>query len=164
MSHDLALILALGVPTLMIVVLRINAAMVFLSLCAGAVLVEYVAPQADDLMNLITPRAGAVSNSTLALILLLAPAIVTSVVTLLSVNGRVRVLVNALPAAAASMLAVLLAVPQLPKNIADAFEKGQAWSILSKAEALVVGGGALMSLFFLWSQRRNFKQHDKRRH
>lgn len=163
MTHNLALIIALGVPTLALVVLRVNAAMVFLSLCAGAVLVQYVSPQANDFMKFITPHANDISNSTVALGLLLAPAIVTSVVTLLSISGRIRVMTNILPAVASSMLAVLLAFPLLPKHIAATFEKQQAWHILTKAEALVVGAGAIISLFFLWSQRRNFKQDKHRR-
>jgi hypothetical protein len=163
MPHDLALLIALGVPLLALVVLRTNGAMVFLSLCAGAVLVQYVSPQANDFMNFITPHANAVSNSTVALALLLIPAIVTAVVTLLSLSGRTRVLINILPSVAASMLAVLLAVPLLPKKLADTMQQQQAWHVLSKAEALVVGAGAIISLFFLWSQRRNFKQGDKHR-
>jgi hypothetical protein len=165
MPHDLALIIALGAPTLAIVLLRINAAMVFLSLCAGAVLVQYVSPGANDFMNFITPHANSVSNGMVALGFLLIPAILTSVVMLFSLSGRVRILINILPAAAASMLAVLLAVPLLPKALSQSFQHQQAWLILSKAEALVVGAGAIMSLFFLWSQRRNFKaEHGKKRH
>ena len=162
MSHNLALIIALGAPILAVVALRINAAMVFLSLCAGAVLVQYVSPQANDFMNFVTPHANAVSNGMVALGLLLTPAIITSVVTIFSIKGRLRVLSNALPAAAASMLAILLGVPLLPKGLATTFQQQQAWHVLSKAEALVVGAGAIMSLFFLWTQRRNFKGEDRR--
>jgi hypothetical protein len=163
-EHAIVLIIALAVPALTIVFLRINAAMVFLSLCLGAVLVQYVAPQAEDLLNLITPKAGAISNSTLELILLLLPAVVTSIVTLLSVHGKGRALFNVLPAVAVGALFVLLAVPILPEHITRAFEAEQAWKILSKSEALAIGAGGLISMFFLWSQRRNFKHHDKRRH
>jgi hypothetical protein len=163
MTHNLALIIALVVPVLALVALRINGAMVFLSLCAGAVLVQHVSPQANDFMHFVTPHANAVSNGVVAIALLLIPAIITGVVTLLSLSGRMRVFVNILPSVAASMLAVLLAVPLLPKKLADVLQQQQAWNILSKAEALVVGAGAIISLFFLWSQRRNFKQHDKHR-
>jgi hypothetical protein len=162
MSNDVILLVALAAPALALVVLRANAAMVFLSLCLGAVLVQYVAPSAYELMQIASTRAGEVSNSTLAVILLLAPAVVTSIVTLLSTHGRIRTLLNILPAAAASMLAVLLAVSALPAHMTAQFQHAAAWHILSNAEALVVGGGALISLFFLWSQRRSFQQHDKR--
>lgn len=164
MSNDLTLIVALAVPALVIVLLRSNAAMVFLSLCLGAVLVEYVAPSADELMHIVSRRAGEVSNSVVSLMLLLAPAVVTCVVTLLSIHGRMRNVFNVLPAIAASMLAALLAIPVLPAHVAAQLQQSEVWDVLSKSEALVVGVGALISLFFLWSQRRNFKHHDKKHH
>lgn len=164
MSNDLVLIISMAVPALAIVLLRSNAAMVFLSLCLGAVLVDHVAPSADELMHIISRSANEVSNSVVSLALLLAPAVVTSTVTLLSLHGRLRVACNVLPAIAASMLAGLLAIPVLPKHLSGPLQTGEAWHILSRSEALVVGAGALISLFFLWSQRRNFKLHDKKHH
>lgn len=164
MSNDIVLLVALAVPALVLVVLRANAAMVFLSLCLGAVLVDHVVPSAYEIMTIASRSAGEVSKSTLALILLLAPAVVTSMVTMLSIHGRARTVVNILPAIASSMLAVLLCISVLPKHMATQLQQASSWHMLANAEALVVGCGALISLFFLWSQRRNFQQHDKRHH
>lgn len=163
MSHNLALIIALAAPVVLFTVLRINAALVFLSLCLGAVLVEYVAGEANSLITLFSEQAGTVSASTMQLTLLLAPAIVTCVVTVLSLHGRLKVLLNILPALAASSLALLLVVPLLPTGLRFELETQEVWRHLVKAQALVVGVGALASLFFLWMQRGSFKQHDKRR-
>lgn len=138
--------------------------MVFLSVCLGAVLVQYVGSQAIDMLGLFTPKANSASQTTIDLCLLLAPAIVTTIVMALSVHGRLKVVLNAVPAAAASMLVVLLTVPLLPKGLMFALMGQPAWRLLSNAEALVVGVGALVSLFFLWTQRRNFRHHDKRKH
>lgn len=157
MSHDLVLIIALALPALLLVFLRVNAAMVFLSLCLGAVLVDHVAVQAGDLLGLFTPDVPSFSRSTIELALLLAPAIVTAVVTLFSIHGKLKSLLNIIPAAAASMLAVLLAVPLLSLDLMD---QG-AWRVLANSEALIVGAGALVSLFFLWSQRRSFRKPGK---
>jgi hypothetical protein len=162
MPHDLFLILAVAVPTALFVVLRMNAAMIFLSVCLGAVLVETVAAQANDLLNLFAPRAGAVSHTSIELFLLLAPAVATAIFTMLSVQGKVKVMLNAVPAAAASLLAALMAVPLFTPGLRYAIESKPLWRGLSKAEALVVGVGALVSLFFLWTQRR--AKHDKRKH
>src|SRR5688572_15317773 len=127
MSHNLILILALAVPALLFVVLRVNAAMVFLSVCLGAVLVEHVASQAGDMLGLFTPNISSVSRTTIELTLLLAPAIVTTVVTLFSVHGKVKVVLNIVPAAAASMLAVLLAVPLLSRGLMFALQSQPVW-------------------------------------
>jgi len=164
MSHNLVLILALALPTLLFVLLRVNAAMVFLSVCLGAVLLDHVAGQAVDMLGLFTPKRNVASQTTIDLCLLLAPAIVTTVVTAFSVRGRLKVVLNVIPAAAASMLAVLLTVPLLPKGLMFALMTQPTWRILSNGEAMVVGAGALVSLFFLWTQRRSFKEHDKRKH
>jgi len=163
MSHDLLLIIAIAAPILAMVLLRVNAAMVFLSLCLGSVLVQTVAGQANDMIKLFLPSAGNVSASTVQLILLLAPAAATAVLTILSVHGRLKVLLNILPAAAASMLAVLLAAPLVPPELKQSFGAPEVWHVLSKSQALIVGVGAIMSLSFLWTQRRNFSHQDKRR-
>ncbi|HEV7454598.1 MAG TPA: hypothetical protein VGO07_05050 [Candidatus Saccharimonadales bacterium] len=164
MPHDLILIVAIAVPVLAMTILRVNAAMVFLSLALGTMLVQFLAPFAKDLTNIITPRTGSVSDSTITLGFLLAPAIITAIFTVLSVSGRVKVMVNALPAAASGLLAVLLAVPLLPKNLSAGLESQHAWHILSNAQPLVVGVGAVMSLLFLWTQRSSSKHHEKHRH
>jgi hypothetical protein len=164
MPHNLVLILALAVPALAIVVLRLNGAMMFLSLCLGSILVQYVGSSTNDLMNLISPQAGNFSKGTVDLALLLIPAIVTGVVTLLSVHGRLRILFNILPAIATSSLAVLLAVPSLSPHLAANLETESLWHYISHAESIIVSSGAVVSLLALWTQRRSFKGHDEHRH
>ncbi|MGH7157994.1 MAG: hypothetical protein ACREGD_02870 [Candidatus Saccharimonadales bacterium] len=163
MSHDLALIIALAAPVVVLTVLRVNAALVFLSLCLGAVLVEYVAGEANSLITLFSEQAGSVSASTMQLVLLLTPAIVTCIVTIFSLHGKTKMLLNVLPAVAAGSLALLLVVPLLPTGLRFELESQEVWRHLVKAQALVVGVGALASLNFLWLQRGSFKHHDKRR-
>ena len=164
MSHDITLIAALALPVLIFLFLRVNGALVFLSVCLGAVLVDHVAGDANLVMGSFSPKTNSLSQTTIELALLLVPAIVTAIVTLLSVHGRLRVVLNLFPAAATSMLLVLLAVPMLPRSLAFNLMTQDTWRMLSNAEALVIGAGALVSLFFLWTQRRNFRQHDKRKH
>lgn len=163
MPNDLALIVSLLAPALVMALLRINAALVFLSLCLGAVLVQYVAGEANSLITLFSKEAGTVSASTMQIILLLAPAVVTCVVTVFSVHGKLKILLNAVPALAASALAVLLVVPLLPNGVRFELETEQVWWMLVKSQALIVGMGAIVSLAFLWMQRGSFKHHDKRR-
>lgn len=164
MNQDFVLLVALAVPVLLFVALRINASLVFLSLCLGAVLVQYVGSEANTLIHLFTPRAGAVSASMVQFMLLLAPAAITCVVTVLSIHGRLKNAVNVLPAVAAAALFVLLAVPALPPGLQHSLQAQQAWHYLSNAQALVVAAGAVVSLGFLWTQRSFFQHHDKRRH
>ena len=163
MNHNLSLLIALALPVVLLVVLRINASLVFLSLCLGAVLVQYVASEANTLIHLMSSRVSPISTSSIQLLLLVAPAAVTMVVTVFSVHGRIKGLVNLLPSVAAGALLLLLAVPLLPPGLRYNLQGQQAWRYISNAEALVVSAGAVVSLFFLWTQRSLFQHKDKRR-
>ncbi len=161
MSYDAILIAALVLPVLLFLILRVNASFVFLSVCLGAVLVDHVSGDAEMIVGSFSPRTDSLSQTTIELLLLLVPAVVTSIIMAFSVRGKARVFLNLFPAAATSMLLVLLAVPMLPRGLAFNLMTQDAWRILSNAEALVIGAGALVSLFFLWTQRRNFRAQEK---
>ena len=164
MTHEIALILALALPAALFIVLRINAALVFLSMSLGAVLLNSVAAEANDMIAMFMPRISLATEMGIEFALLLGPAVATSIFTLFSLHGRIKVAANVFPAAASAMLAVLLAVPLLPPGLRYALESQQVWRILSGAEALVMGLGAVVSLFFLWTQRGALRHHDKRKH
>jgi hypothetical protein len=164
MSYDVILIAALALPLLVFMVFRVNAAMVFLSVCLGAVLVDHVASDASMIAGSFSPKTNSLSQTTIDLGLLLIPPLVTTIIMALSLHGRLRVFINLFPAAAASMLLVLLAVPMLPRSLAFNLMTQNTWRILSNSEALVIGAGALVSLFFLWTQRGSFRRHDKHKH
>ncbi len=165
-TSDLLLIAAFLIPVLLLVTLRINAALVFLSLCLGYVLVEFVANDTDSLINFIAPDAGSVSASTLRLTMLFLPVILTAVIMLFSVHGRLRVIINALPATGVSVLGVLLAVPLLTPTLSSTAQSLALWQQVNRAQAFIVGASALISLLFLWSQRRSARkmEHGKHRH
>jgi len=163
MNDNLALIAALILPALAFIILRINASLIFLSLCLGAVLVQYVASEAVTLVHLMTANPNQISLSGMKLLLFVAPAAVTTVVTLFSIHGRIKHAFNILPAFAASSLLVLLAVPLLPPGISHTLQIQQTWHILSNAESLAVAAGAVVCLFFLWTQRRFFQGEEKHR-
>ncbi|HSX31865.1 MAG TPA: hypothetical protein VLF43_01260 [Candidatus Saccharimonadales bacterium] len=161
MDANIALIVALAVPTVLLLALRINAAMVFLSLCLGQVMVLYVASAATDILKGSIPSISQASTSTMQLIVLLAPATVTAILGAFSVHGKLKNIGNFFPAVGAAALGVLLAVPLLPTGVRLAIQQEPAWGILSNAEALVVGIGGLVSLMFLWGMRRHLKSPEK---
>jgi Na+/H+-dicarboxylate symporter len=161
MDANIGLIVALALPIVLFLALRINAAMVFLSLCLGQVLVLYVASEAMDILRGSMHSISQVSTSTMQLCVLLAPAVVTAILAARSVHGRVKNVANFFPAVGASALGVLLAVPLLPTGLRHTIQAQPTWHYLSNAEALVVGVGGLVSLLFLWTQRRHMKQPEK---
>jgi hypothetical protein len=161
MPNDITLLVALLVPVAVLVALRINAAMVFLSMCLGYVLVQFVANDADSLISFLAPDANSVSASSWKLIMLFTPAVLTAVIMIFSIHGRMRVALNALPAAATSVLGFLLAVPLFTPGLHYAVQSQTVWQEINRAQALAVGVGALISLLFLWSQRRNAKHGEE---
>lgn len=161
MDADIALMIALALPAILLLVLRINAAMVFLSLCLGQVLVLYVASAAADMLAGSVQGVSQVSTSTMQLCVLFAPAAVTAVLAARSVHGRVKNMANFFPAVGVSGLGVLLAVPLLPTATRLNLQAQPVWGYVSNAEALIVGIGGLVSLLFLWTQRRHLKQPEK---
>lgn len=164
MPNNIELIIALVIPLVVLTVLRINAAMVFLSLCLGYVLVTFVANDADSLISFLAPDANSVSASTLRLGMLLTPVVLTSLFMLFSMHGRVKVALNALPAAGVSILGLLLAVPLFTPGLRYAIESQSLWQQISKAQAMIVSISAFISLIFLWVQRRHAEKTDHRRH
>jgi hypothetical protein len=163
MNHNIVLLIALAAPAVVFVALRVNASLVFLSLCLGAVLVQYVASEANTLMHLASSHVNPISTSSVQLLLLVVPAAVTTVVTVFSIRGRIKNMVNLLPSIATNALLVLLAVPLLPPGLRSNLEGQHVWHFLSNAQALVVAAGAAVSLFFLWTQRSFFQHREKRR-
>src|SRR5688572_25624307 len=117
MPNNIELIVALIVPLIVLTVLRLNAAMVFMSLCLGYVLVEFVANDADSLISFLAPDANSLSASTLRLAMLFTPVVLTSIFLSFSIHGRIRVALNALPAAGVSIFGLLLAVPLLTPGL-----------------------------------------------
>lgn len=161
MPHNIELLIGLLAPLIVITILRINAAMVFLSLCLGYVLLELVAKDADSLITFLAPQAGSLSQTSWQLGVLFAPVVLTCIIMIFSVKGRIRVLLNVLPAAATSVLALLLAIPLLTPGLRYAIQSEQLWQQISRGQAAVVGAGAVISLLFLWMQRRGSKKDEK---
>lgn len=164
MPNNIELLIALVIPLVVLTALRINAAMVFLSLCLGYVLVTFVANDADSLISFLAPDANSVSASTLRLGMLLTPVVLTSIFMLFSVHGRIKVALNALPAAGVSILGLLLAVPLFTPGLRYAIESQSLWQQISQAQAMIVGISAFISLIFLWVQRRHTAKLEHRRH
>ena len=165
MSDSLMLLTFLVVPVLLIGFFRINAVMVFLSLCLGEILVKYVGNDTNSLISLFSKHgSGSVGKSTVLLVFLIGPAVATAVFMLFSVHGKAKVLINLLPAVATSFLGLLLAVPLLAPGLRYHIETNSLWLQLSRAEDFIVGIGALISLVFMWSQRRGHKHHEGGKH
>jgi hypothetical protein len=155
------------VPAVLAILLRINAAVLFMSLCVGEVLVQYVASDTGSFAATFGGHTSNVSESTLRLALLLIPPILTAIFMFHSVHGGPKSLMNVCPAVGVGLLTALLVKPLLSTAFQRTLENSSLWHQFSKAQALVVSVSALFSLLFLWLQRHNSgesKHHSKRHH
>jgi hypothetical protein len=145
------------VPVVLLMVMRINAALVFLSLCLGDVLVQFVAKDASGLFaqlhsSHINP-AIQISNDNVKLVLLLLPAVLTAIFMIRTIRGTSRLLLNALPSAGVGLLGALLIVPLLPPGLSHNIVGSSLWTEVLRTQDLIVGASAVVCLLVLWLQR-----------
>jgi hypothetical protein len=144
-------------PVLAILLLRVNGAIAFMSLCLGSVLVAYTSTDVDDLVNSFAAKGALNVNQWVQLSLLVLPFLLTILFTRGSVKGAKK-MTNLLPALAAGLLFALLVVPLLSANIQRQIHHQAAWTQLSNLQTSVILGGALFSLIFLLFTHRT--KHD----
>ena len=152
--------LALG-PVVLLTLLRVNAAFVFLSLCLGDVLVQFVSNDAITVVG----GAGAthaVSNNIVKLFLLLLPPVLTLLFMIKTLKPS-WLLFNLLPAIGAGLLLTLLVVPLMSPGLEHNIVASSMWDALQQSQDLIVGFSALVCLLFLWRQRPKpaGKEHGK---
>ncbi len=144
------------IPIVVLLFLRINATLVFLSLCLGNILVQFVATDVGGFLSLHAdkvPQAANAGNQTIKLVLLLLPVVLTAVFMIRTVHGRGRMVLNALPAAGVGLLGGLLIVPLLPPGLSHNIVDSSLWSQATQLQDLIVGASAVVCLLVLWLQR-----------
>jgi hypothetical protein len=168
MTPETLLAIIVLAPVVLLMVFRVNAALVFLSLCLGDVLVRFTANDASSFLttfsNSHTVTSVTTSNSNVKIALLLLPVILTSIFMIRTVQGGTRLMLNALPAAGVGLLGALLVVPLLPPGTAHNIIDSSLWDQAQKAQVLIVGASALVCLFVLWLQRpKTGSKHHRRK-
>lgn len=150
------------VPLALLMALRINAALVFLSLCLGDVLVQFVSSDADSILTAMGIHLG---SQTVKLFLLSVPVVFTTIFMVRTVKGS-RLALNALPAAGVGLVTAFLVVPLLPPGTAANILNSSVWNQVRNAQDMIVGLSALLCLFVLWLQRPKAGEgkHGKKHH
>lgn len=168
MNPLIILIILLAAPLILLMALRINAALVFLSLCLGNVLVQFIGQDAGTILSSAVARApGSVppTQSYVNLLLLLLPVVLTMIIMIHSVKGHAKVAFNILPALGVSTLGVLLAVPLLSAGLTGSITQLALWRELENLQTLILSISTLLCLLFLWMQRpASHKQDSKHPH
>lgn len=151
-----------AVPALILVLLRVNAALVFLSLCLGDVLVQFVGNDAISIVAGASTGAN-LTASTVKLMLLLAPAALTTLFMIRTVKGHKR-FANVLPSVGVGLLTGLLVVPLLPPGIATNIMRLPLWTNTQSVQSAIVATSTLICLLFLWFSRPKGEGKEGKRH
>lgn len=155
MTPNAVLILIVAAPVALLMLLRINAALVFLSLCLGSVLVSYVGRDASSLSAIFQAHAPQVDSSSgnVSLLLLLLPVVLTMIFMIKTVHGKGKLILNLLPALGVGLLGSLIVVPLLPAGLSNNIVNSDLWVKGQQAQTLIVGFSAIICLLSLWLQR-----------
>jgi hypothetical protein len=161
--QNIALLLAIAIPVVLILLLRSNGAIVFLSLCAGALLVRFVGNEASLVGSAVGNNSSTVSQY-FQLSLLLLPVVLSTIFMRKTMTGP-KMLFNIPAALAVGAVGVLLAVPLLPAGPQATITGLNGWTLLQRSKEIVVIAGVVASLVVLWiTTPRNQEAHKKHKH
>jgi hypothetical protein len=161
-SSQITLIGLIAVPIIFLMVFRINATLVFLSLCLGDVLVQFVSKDASSILTAMGIHLG---SQTIKLFLLAVPVVLTTIFMIRTIRGGSRLLLNAFPSAGVGFLGALLIVPLLPPGTTHNVTSSSLWAQVLNAQVLIVSLSTLMCLLVLWLQRPKAEgKHGKKHH
>ncbi len=159
--NPLILLSALAVvPVVLILVFRINAALVFLALCAGSVLQTFVGDDVLQLFNSFVPSSNQALHVAVRIGFLILPAVLTLLFMRKTVSGS-RHVFNFIPALLTGMVTAILIIPLLTEGTKYTITTSSVWSQLQQFQGVLVGSAALTSFIFLWSNNRG---HRKKKH
>ena len=144
---DAILVLMVVGPALITLLLKSDAALAFLALCTGFVLSTSVIA---DLKHLLSETNLSVATSTLALVLLLTPLILTLLVTRRTATKGIKRWLHILVALCAGGLLALSLGPIINTYSQVDLSHSQVWRGLQNAQSALIGVGALLSLMLVW--------------
>ena len=159
MVNLLLIVLILG-PLALYLLFKSNAALSFLALCAGVVVVSYGGNDINSAIKAV--GLGPYSTSAVELVLIIAPLALTLIVTKKTVASRSKAYFQGVTALCAGGLLALSTVPLLTETMQTSFANSQIWLNLQKIQAAVVGVGVLCALVLTWS--KSLKKSKSKKH
>ena len=155
---DAVLVAIIAAPALVTYLLKSDAALSFLALCAGFVLSTSVV---TDLKHLLSETNLSLTDKTLALILLLVPLVITLLTSRRSAGKGFKLYLHLLTAICVGGLLVLSLGPIINSSSQIDLAHSGVWDKLQNAQSIIIGAGALLSLFLIWfkSLKYSSKKH-----
>ncbi len=160
MTPLFTLALLIGLPAVIVFLLRANGAVVFFALCAGSVLATFVSSDSANILNSFIPKSGTVNLSLVQLALLYAPAFFAALLLRKSLSGT-KAMFNIVPAVATGTVGALLAVPLLPGGVHHNIISNSVWTSIDQYQSLIVAVAVLISLIGIRLNRSKSSKKGK---
>lgn len=144
---DILLISMIVLPVLTTFFLKSNAALAYLVVCVGFVVSTSAV---GDLKHLLNQMDLSVTETTLALVILLLPLILTLLLLRGAPSHGFRFMLQLVVAACAGALLALLIGPLLNASAQIRLADSTIWPTLQSFQAPLIGAGALLSLLVIW--------------
>lgn len=149
-----------AVPVILIVFLRVNAAIAFMSLCLGSVLVTYTTSDAASIASGLASHPSSSVVRWISIALLLVPFILATLFTRKNVKGKAKHVLNFIPALATGVLLALLVTPLLGGSLQNQVQDQELWHTLDNLQTAILLGGAFFSLLFLLITHRHHHEAE----
>ena len=150
-----------GLPVLLLMLLRSNAAVVFLALCAGLVLNDYIGADARFAASIVAPKSTSLITQAVSISLILLPAIVGMVELRKKVSG-LKLALGIIPATTTGLLVALSVVPYLSPITREQIRALTLWHNIFDVRGLILGVGVLFSIVLL--RPKHLSKEDKKHH
>jgi hypothetical protein len=148
-------------PAVLAYLLKSNAALAFLALCGGFTAITLSGSDIQQLFG--KTKITSLTSNDVDLILLLAPLLLTLLLTFKNVAAARLRIIHILPALCAGALLAIVAGPMLSDVVNSDISNLNAWKDLQNAQSWIVGAGLLLSLMLIWtgnlSQSKPHKKH-----
>lgn len=156
---DVVLVAMIASPLLITFLLKSDAALSFLVLCLGFVLSTSVI---GDLKQLLSQTNLSVTESTLGLVLILTPFILTMLLTRKTAGKGFKFSLHLITAASAGCLLALSLGPVINTSSLINLFDSQVWQQLDNYQSVIIGVGAITSLMLIWTKA--LKKSSKKKH
>ncbi len=155
---DVILAVLVFAPLAAVFLLKCNAALGFLSLCASFVVISFTNIDIKDLTKNLSFQ---LTSSTFSLIILLVPFVLTLLLNRKAFSGQLKAAFHYVTAICSGALLALVAIPLLGESARLNFANSWAWSDLQKIQTAIVIAGAALSLVIIWFSKTNLpaKKH-----
>ncbi len=136
-------------PVVLTFLLKSDAAASFLTLCGGFAAITL---SGSDIQHLIgKTKITSLTSNNISLVLLIAPLLLTLLLTFKNAAGSRRRLLQLIPALCAGGLLAAVAAPMFSDSLNTNLSGSQVWKDLQSIQSYIVGAGLLASLLLIWS-------------